>query len=149
MYFPVDGRSRLNPPLPKGYFGNVIFIAAVVTQAEPFTETLKRIHERLKKINDEYLRSALDYIKQVSDLISTLARGPHTFRCPNLAINSWMLLPIYDADFGWGRPVYMGPENVIQEGKIVILPSPTNDGSSSVVTCLETSHVKLFEKFLY
>nr|WNN28530.1 shikimate hydroxycinnamoyl transferase [Gossypium barbadense] len=133
LYFPVDGRYRLDPPLPPGYFGNVIFTTALIAQAgdletESFTDTIKRIHERLNQINDEYSRSAIDYIEKVPDL-NTLVRGPHTFRCPNLVVVPWNWLPIYEADFGWGRPIYMGPGNVVQEGKIYILPSPVNDGS--------------------
>ncbi|XWS13088.1 hypothetical protein CRYUN_Cryun36dG0007500 [Craigia yunnanensis] len=152
LYILIDGRSRLNPPVPPGYLGNVIFPIATIAQAgdlqsEPFTDTIKRTHELLKQVNDEYLRSALDYIEKVPDL-STLARGSHTFRCPNLSVNSWVRLPIYDADFGWGRPIYMGPANVVQ-GKFYILQSPANDGSLSVVARLETSQSKLFKKLLY
>ncbi|KAK8540879.1 hypothetical protein V6N13_038621 [Hibiscus sabdariffa] len=99
-------------------------------------------------INDEYLRSLIDCIEKESDL-SRMVRGPHTFRCPNLAVIPWVWLPVYDADFGWGRPSYMGPANVVQEGKIYIIPSPSNDGSLSLVTRLETPHMKHFEKLVY
>ncbi|KAE8669246.1 Shikimate O-hydroxycinnamoyltransferase [Hibiscus syriacus] len=153
LHFPVDGRFRLNPPLPQGYFGNVIFMAALIAEAgdlrtESFADTMKRIHGRLKEIDDEYLKSAIDYIEKVSDS-NTLVRGAHTFRCPNLNVNPWIWLPIYDTNFGWGRPIYMGPANVVQEGKIYVIPSPSNDGSLSLVTRLETPHMKLFEKLLY
>ncbi|TYI24355.1 hypothetical protein ES332_A06G228500v1 [Gossypium tomentosum] len=153
MYCPVDARSKLNPPLPAGYFGNVIFIHALIAQAgdlntESFLDTIKRIHEGLKKINDEYLRSALDYIETMSDL-STLVRGSHTFRCPNLIVNTWMLLPIYEADFGWGRPIHTGPGNVVHEGIVYILPTPINDGSLLLVARLQISHMSCFEKLLY
>ncbi|MFQ6663224.1 hypothetical protein Gotur_030831, partial [Gossypium turneri] len=152
LYFPVDGRYRLDPPLPPGYFGNVIFTTALIAQAgnletESFTDTIKRIHERLNQINDEYLRSAIDYIEKVPDL-NTLVRGPHTFRCPNLVVVPWNWLPIYEADFGWGRPIYMGPGTVVQEGKIYILPSPTNDGSLTLAARLEIPHMKVFEKLI-
>ncbi|KAL4386118.1 hypothetical protein GQ457_09G013230 [Hibiscus cannabinus] len=153
LHFPVDGRFRLNPPLPPGYFGKAVFVGAIVSQAgdlesESFTHTIQRIHEHINQINDEYLRSALDYLENVSDL-SMLNRGPHSHRCPNLVIIPWNRFSIYDADFGWGRPVYMGPGDIVREGKVYILPTPTNDGSLYVVTCLETSHMKLFEKLLY
>ncbi|XVF65886.1 hypothetical protein PTKIN_Ptkin09bG0287000 [Pterospermum kingtungense] len=153
LYIPIDGRSKLNPPVPTGYFGNAVLGVTTIARAgdlrsEPFTETIKRIHQLVKQVNDEYIRSAIDYIEKAPDL-STLVRGPQTFQCPNLAVNSWVWLPIYDADFGWGRPIYMGPGNVVQEGKLYILRSPTDDGSSSLVTRLETSHMELFKKFLY
>ncbi|XVF58318.1 hypothetical protein PTKIN_Ptkin07bG0056400 [Pterospermum kingtungense] len=61
LYISIDGQSRLKPPLPPGYFGNVIFHATPIARAgdllfEPFTETIKRIHKLLKHTNDEYLR---------------------------------------------------------------------------------------------
>ncbi|KAE8669247.1 Shikimate O-hydroxycinnamoyltransferase [Hibiscus syriacus] len=125
LHFPFDGRSRLNPPLPQGYFGNVIFMAALIAEAgdlrtESFADTMKRIHGRSKEIDDEYLRSAIDSVEKVSDL-NTLVRGPHTFRCPNLNVIPWIWLPIYDANFGWGHPIYMGPANVVQEGKFYVI----------------------------
>ncbi|MBA0870053.1 hypothetical protein Goshw_007207, partial [Gossypium schwendimanii] len=99
LFFSVDGRNRLDPPLRPGYFGNVTFRHARIAQAgdlktESFTDTIKRIH----------------------------------------------------ADFGWSRPIYMGPGNVVQEGKMYILASPVNDGSLSLATRLETPHMKAFEK---
>ncbi len=33
LYVAVDGRSRLHPPLPPGYFGNVIFITTPIALA--------------------------------------------------------------------------------------------------------------------
>ncbi|WRX24692.1 hypothetical protein QQP08_017179, partial [Theobroma cacao] len=144
LNMPIDGRNRLHPPLPPGYFGNVIFFAALFTRAgdllsESFIDTVKRIHEILKEMDNEYLRSGIDYIERAPD-IEAISRGPQTLRCPNLLINSWIWLPIY-ADFGWGCPIFMRPVNSIYEGEVYILPSPTKDGSLMLVTCLETFHM--------
>ncbi|KAK1549155.1 hypothetical protein Q3G72_001629 [Acer saccharum] len=61
LYMPIDGRSRLNPPLPYGYMGNVLFSCTSIL------------------------------IEQQPDL-TVLKRGPHTFKCPNLNVVSWMRL---------------------------------------------------------
>ncbi|XVF35580.1 hypothetical protein REPUB_Repub18cG0158200 [Reevesia pubescens] len=153
LYMPTNGRPRLHPPLPSSYLGNAMFTASLTAlsghlQSEPFINTIERIHGALKRMDNEYLRSALDYLQKLPD-ITAARRGPQTFQCPNLNIINWMRLPIHDANFGWGRPIYMGPANVVHEGKIYLLPSPTNDGSLSLVACLETSHMKLFQKHLY
>ncbi|KAK6290311.1 hypothetical protein POUND7_001852 [Theobroma cacao] len=116
--------------------------------SESFIDTIKRIHEILKEMDDEYLRSSVDYIKKAPD-IKSVRRGPHNMQCPNLSIVSWMWLPIHDADFGWGRPIFMRPANIVHEGKAYILPSSNKDGSLTLVTRLEISHMKLFGKLLY
>ncbi|XP_059457343.1 shikimate O-hydroxycinnamoyltransferase-like [Corylus avellana] len=153
LYIATDGRSRLRPPLPPGYFGNVIFTATPMALAgdllsKPTWYAASRIHNALKRMDNDYLRSALDYLELQPDL-SALVRGAHTFRCPNLGITSWIRLPIHDADFGWGRPIFMGPGGIPYEGLSFMIPSPTNDGSLSVAIALQSEHMKVFETLLY
>ncbi|TYG67200.1 hypothetical protein ES288_D05G059300v1 [Gossypium darwinii] len=153
LYIPIDGRSRLRPSLPPGYLGNVIFMSATIAshgdiQSESFSDTAKRIQNILSRTDDEYLKSAIDYMEKEPN-IKAPVRGARGFQCPNLSINSWMWLPLYDADFGWGRPIWLGPAKVSQDGKTYILPSPANDGSLSVMSCLDTSHMKIFGQLFY
>ncbi|OMO70062.1 Transferase [Corchorus olitorius] len=153
LFMPIDGRSRLQPPLPCGYFGNVIlFITSTVKagdlESEPIFDTVKRIDKVLKGVNNEYMRSAIDYIENVDD-INTVVRGSDTTKFPSLTINSWVRLPLHESDFGWGRPVYARPASVGTEGKVFILANSTNDGSLSLVIRLQASHMKVFEELLY
>nr|XP_043608335.1 shikimate O-hydroxycinnamoyltransferase-like [Erigeron canadensis] len=153
LYIATDGRARLQPTLPQGYFGNVIFTTTPIAvagdlQSKPTWYAASKIHDSLAKMNNDYLKSALDYLEQQPDL-KALVRGAHTFKCPNLGITSWARLPIYDADFGWGRPIFMGPGGISFEGLSFVLPSPVNDGSLSIAISLQAQHMKLFSKFLY
>ncbi|XP_010479240.1 PREDICTED: shikimate O-hydroxycinnamoyltransferase-like [Camelina sativa] len=153
LYVAIDGRSRLRPQLPPGYFGNVIFSATPLTFAgdllsKPTWYAAVLIHDVIVRMDDKYLRSALDYLEMQPDL-SALVRCASTYKCPNLGITSWVRLPMYDADFGWGRPIFVGPGAIAYEGLSFLLPSPTNDGSLSLAISLQSEHMKLFEKFLY
>ncbi|XP_010265527.1 PREDICTED: shikimate O-hydroxycinnamoyltransferase-like [Nelumbo nucifera] len=153
LYIATDGRSRLRPPLPPGYFGNGIFTATPIAVSgdllsKPLTYAAGRIHDALVRMDDEYLRSALDYLELQPDL-TVLVRGAHTFRCPNIGITSWVRLPIHDADFGWGRPIFMGPGGIAYEGLAFLLPSPVNDGNLSLAISLQSDHMKVFQKILY
>ncbi|KAM7511667.1 hypothetical protein LguiB_010542 [Lonicera macranthoides] len=153
LYIATDGRARLCPPLPFGYLGNVVFTATPMAVsgdlvAEPIIDSSRRIHSALTQMDNGYLRSALDYLELLPDL-KALVRGPHYFASPNLNINSWSRLPVYDADFGWGRPIFMGPASILYEGTIYIMPSPTNDRSLSLAVCLDVGHMPLFKKYLY
>ncbi|KAK1407115.1 hypothetical protein QVD17_38726 [Tagetes erecta] len=153
LYIATDGRARLSPALPAGYFGNVIYTTTPMAiagelQSKPTWYAASKIHEALAKMDNDYLRSALDYLELQPDL-KALVRGAHTFKCPNLGITSWARLPIHDADFGWGRPIFMGPGGIAYEGLSFVLPSPVNDGSLSIAISLQAEHMKLFSKYLY
>ncbi|EOA36665.1 hypothetical protein CARUB_v10011977mg [Capsella rubella] len=153
LYIATDGRSRFRPQLPPGFFGNVVFAAAPLTVvgdllSKPTSYAAGIIHDAIASMDDSYLRSALDYLEMQPDL-SALVRGAQTYKSPNLGITSWARLPMYDADFGWGRPIYVGPGAIAYEGLSFVLPSPTNDGSLSLAIALQPEHMKLFEKFLF
>ncbi|KAM3336982.1 shikimate O-hydroxycinnamoyltransferase [Capsicum galapagoense] len=154
LHVTTDGRSRLCPPLPPGYLGNVVFTATPIAksselQSEPLVDSAKRIHSALVKMDDNYLRSALDYLELQPDL-STLIRGPTYFASPNLNINSWTRLPVHDSDFGWGRPIHMGPALIIYDGTVYIIPSPNKkDKNLHLAVCLDAEHMPLFVKYLY
>ncbi|KAK9078840.1 hypothetical protein SSX86_002898 [Deinandra increscens subsp. villosa] len=153
LYVATDGRSRLSPHLPLGYLGNVVFTATPVAKSgslttEPLLNAAKLIHTTLTKMDNDYLRSAIDYLETQPDL-SALIRGPSYFASPNLNINAWTRLPVYDADFGWGRPIFMGPATILYEGTIYVLPSPNKDRSMSLAVCLDAKEQPLFEKYLY
>lgn len=153
LYVATDGRSRLIPPLPCGYLGNVLFTTTPMAKSgefksESLADTARRIHTELARMDDQYMRSAIDYLELQPDL-SALVRGPTYFASPNLNVNSWTRLPLYESDFGWGRPIFMGPANILYEGTIYIIPSPTDDRSLKLAVCLDSDHMSLFQKYLY
>ncbi|KAI3771890.1 hypothetical protein L6452_03061 [Arctium lappa] len=153
LYVATDGRSRLSPQLPPGYLGNVVFTTTPIAKSgdlmtQSLSDAASLIRTTLSKMDNNYLRSAIDYLEVQPDL-SALIRGPSYFASPNLNINTWTRLPVHDADFGWGRPVFMGPACILYEGTIYVLPSPNNDRSMSLAVCLDADEQPLFEKFLY
>ncbi|KAK9072261.1 hypothetical protein SSX86_008694 [Deinandra increscens subsp. villosa] len=65
LYVATDGRSRLRPCLPLGYLGNAVFTATPVAKAgnltsESLSSVVKLIHTTLAKMDNDYLRSAID-----------------------------------------------------------------------------------------
>ncbi|KAI5443953.1 hypothetical protein KIW84_012544 [Lathyrus oleraceus] len=64
LYVATDGRSRLQPPLPQGYFGNMILTTTLIAVAgdlmsKPTWYDASRIQDALLRMYNEYWRSAL------------------------------------------------------------------------------------------
>ncbi|KAI7737038.1 hypothetical protein M8C21_007538 [Ambrosia artemisiifolia] len=148
-YILTNGRARLQPPLPPGYFGNVNFITTAIAtageiQSQPIWYAASKIHDALVTMNNDYLKSPLDYLEQHLDQKPIVS-----YKYTNIRIVSWGRLCIHDADFGWGRPVFMGPLRVRYEGMCFVLPSAIDDGNLSIIIRLEVEQMKLFSNLFY
>ncbi|CAI0394604.1 unnamed protein product [Linum tenue] len=147
----VDGRSRLNPPPPPGYFGNVIFHTTPVAPvgelvSEPMAQTVERIRQAIRRMDNEYLTSAIDYLEDPSSP-EGIIQLPGYCRSPNLKLVNWMWLPFKGADFGWGSSILYRKTD-LSEGMGLILPR-NPDGSLSLVICLEADVMEPFKKLQY
>ncbi|KAF8393004.1 hypothetical protein HHK36_021245 [Tetracentron sinense] len=160
MRIVVDCRNRLQPHLPKGFFGNATLPIMSTSRAgelmaKPLGYASGKIREAVEKMTDEYVRSAIDFLRNQPDL--SKYRTFHTVGCtqgafygnPNLVVTSWVGLPIYGADFGWGKEFHMGPGSLGYDGKSFILPSPAADGSFILPLRLQVDSMDAFKKFLH
>ncbi|MED6133050.1 hypothetical protein PIB30_024729 [Stylosanthes scabra] len=142
----VDVRNKVNPPLPKNYFGNALSItitpACLVGEmiSKPLSYAAKRIREAVERVaNDEYIRSQIDVV----------ARGEYRacmffVGSPNMAFLSWMGMPVYEADFGWGKPHYFGPGAVSPVDIGMMTPTPHGDGSILIFMHFQMAHMDKF-----
>ncbi|MED6210516.1 hypothetical protein PIB30_064824 [Stylosanthes scabra] len=157
-------RNRLKPPLPLNYFGNATHPTVTPTclsgdiASKPLRYGSQKMREAIELLTDEYLRSAFEFIGRQDNLGCLRPKLNGESGCVeapflgnlNLNIWSWMSnMPTYGPDFGWGRPVYMGPCEVKGDGKAFIMPAPGGDGNLSVAIRLQTPHVEPFVKFFY
>ncbi|KAJ6731759.1 TRICHOTHECENE 3-O-ACETYLTRANSFERASE [Salix purpurea] len=156
----VDSRRRVQPPLPDGYFGNASLDVIAVSHAgellsKPLGYAASKIREAIETVTDAYVRSATDFLKNQPDLtrfqdIHALrgAEGPF-YGNPNIAVVSWLTLPIYGLDFGWGEEIYMGPGTHDFDGDSLLLPSPNEEGSVILAICLQAAHMEAFKQCFY
>nr|XP_043607573.1 shikimate O-hydroxycinnamoyltransferase-like [Erigeron canadensis] len=154
LYIATNGRARFQPNLPKCYFGNVVVYSTPTSiageiQSNPSSCAARKIHNAIRMSDDDYLKSTLDYLELQPDLKTLLGGIFQSYKSSNLGITSWAKLPLYDADFGWGPPIFVGPAGLQAEGLGFVLPSPFNDGSLSFVIRLQVDHHKLFSKLFY
>ncbi|RID44301.1 hypothetical protein BRARA_I01107 [Brassica rapa] len=145
----VDARNRVQPPLPRGYFGNATLdvVAASISAG--------KISKAIKNVTNEYVMTGIEYLKNHEDLkefqdIHTLGstEGPF-YGNPNLGLVSWLTLPMYGLDFGWGQEVYMGPGTNDLDGNSLLLSDKNEDGSLILATCQQVVHMEAFKKHFY
>ncbi|CAG8800261.1 25633_t:CDS:2, partial [Gigaspora rosea] len=105
----VDGRNRIIPPLPKGYFGNFTFRACpkmLVSQlinGSPSTIALQ-VRKANTDVNNSRVRTIIDLLEQQTD--KSLIRPNMLFYEKSVMINNVSKLQKhYLLDFGDGTPI--------------------------------------------
>ncbi|CAJ1941809.1 unnamed protein product [Sphenostylis stenocarpa] len=124
----VDSRGRMEPPLTKEYFGNATFDVVA------------------SSLVGDLVSKPLGYASG-----SSWDRGEKEplYGDPNLSVVSWLTLPIYGIDFGWGKELHMNPGPYDFDGDCVLLPGPDGDGSLLLTLCLQEVHMDAFKKHFY
>ncbi|KAI4310462.1 hypothetical protein MLD38_035440 [Melastoma candidum] len=102
----VNCRNKLNPPLPKGYYGNaIVFPAAITTAGKLSTNPLAYALDLIKKAK---ACATEEYVKSVLDLLVDRGR-PHFTVVRSFIVSNLAKVRPGDIDFGWGKPIYSGP----------------------------------------
>ncbi|AED96958.1 putative transferase [Arabidopsis thaliana] len=155
LHIIIDGRPRLQPKLPQGYIGNTLFHARPVSplgafHRESFSETVERVHREIRKMDNEYLRSAIDYLERHPDLDQLVpGEGNTIFSCAaNFCIVSLIKQTAYEMDFGWGKAYYKRASH-LNEGKGFVTGNPDEEGSMMLTMCLKKTQLSKFRKLFY
>lgn len=144
LLFAVDGRSRFEPPLPKGYFGNGIVLTNSLASAgellgNPVGFAVGKVQEAVKMVTDAYMRSAVDYFEATRARPSLAA---------TLLLTTWSRLSFHTTDFGWGEAVQSGPVALPEKEVILFLSHGKERKSINVLLGLPASAMDTFQEIM-
>ncbi|MBA0769471.1 hypothetical protein Gotri_018198 [Gossypium trilobum] len=146
LLFFANCRQLVEPPLPKGFYGNCFFPITIrapcdlLKQASAI-EVIKLIREAKTKLPSEFGKFKNgDYLRNGKDPF--LAPLGYT----TLFISEWGRLGFNQVDYGWGSPVHMVPipgSSIIPVGIMGSLPLPRK-GVRLMTWCVEKDHTQPF-----
>jgi shikimate O-hydroxycinnamoyltransferase len=150
---PANVRHRLRPPLPRYYFGNAIVRDLVTVKvgdvlAQPLGFVAETIRKAVDHVDDAYVRSVVDYLEAESEKGSQAARG-QLMPESDLWVVSWLGMPMYDADFGWGAPRFVAPAQMFGSGTAYVTQRADRDDGVAVLFALEPEYLQCFESVFY
>ncbi|KAM0834106.1 hypothetical protein ACQ4PT_063828 [Festuca glaucescens] len=134
----------LRPPLPDSYFGNGIIMPGAAAKVrdiiaseddQPLTSVAGRIRGAIRQMGDELVRSVIDYLEMAGSQTASPAGGmPEN----ELRVVSWLGMPVYDADFGWGNPLVM--HRALQQRAGLVYLMDGLDGSVRILVSTRAFH---------
>ncbi|CAH2055203.1 unnamed protein product [Thlaspi arvense] len=144
----VNSRSKLsNPPLPSGYYGNVLAIPVAIATAKDLTE--KPLEFALRLIQEAKSSVTEDYVRSVTALMATRGR-PMFVAAGNYIVSDLRHFDLGKVDFGpWGKPVYGGTAKAgiaVFPGVSFYVPFKNKKGETGIVMAISLP-VPVMEKF--
>ncbi|KAJ3695647.1 hypothetical protein LUZ60_001024 [Juncus effusus] len=152
MLLPADVRARLEPSLPKNFLGNaVVFVAAAANVSDMVSDSsnaylAERIKGAIGRVNDGYVRSLIDYLEKVD--IATMSPNGQVDRF-DLRVVSWLGMPMYEIDFGWGAPQFVARADMLDGRIVYLLKNTGKDEGISVIVSLDATSLQRFKKIFY
>ncbi|KAJ1687504.1 hypothetical protein LUZ63_018894 [Rhynchospora breviuscula] len=143
LIFSIGIRSRMSPPLPEYFFGNGCTSGeATARVSEVIGFIPERIREAIGQVDDAYIRAYIDDL-EVADKDRVMNWIPMTES--DILIASWLGMPCYDADFGYGKPVFVSRAETGLTGVAVLINNPGKDKALLLLlspgsVCLYSSH---------
>ncbi|CAI9107727.1 OLC1v1007161C1 [Oldenlandia corymbosa var. corymbosa] len=132
VLFLVNARSKFNPPIPKGYYGNVLATAAAVTTVGELTENpIEYAAELVKRARLEVTE---EFMKSNADLLVLKGRPDFELKWTTHMVSDLTRAGFDEVDFGWGKPVYAGPAiGLIRSFGSFYIPIKNKNGEKSVM----------------
>ncbi|XP_023889059.2 stemmadenine O-acetyltransferase [Quercus suber] len=139
--FAVNLRTRMDPPLPRNSFGNISRFATVLLSSEERNGLVGKVRAAIRKIDNEYVKKLqdhtqhLNYLKEASEKLLKEDIVQFNF-------SSWCRFPMYEVDFGWGNPMWIGLVSAPSKNVGVFIDTKSGDGIEAWVSLKEEDMAK-------
>ncbi|XP_047339102.1 stemmadenine O-acetyltransferase-like [Impatiens glandulifera] len=138
----VNLRSRMVPPLSEHAIGNLLVLAYAYCSYEDSNDLTvmgRKVREGIQRIDDEYIRPIQGdegYAVMMKNWMKieelSTREDANIFR-----FSSWCRFPVYNVDFGMGKPVWASIGRFNNKNCAILLDSKCGDGIEAWVTMNE------------
>ncbi|XP_061990339.1 stemmadenine O-acetyltransferase-like [Rosa rugosa] len=141
----MDLRSRFDSPLPQNSFGNY-YRAATATptlvDGEERGGLVRQVIEEIEKIDSKYMRKFQDGYKEHLDFMRRRMERAAKGELVTVTFSSLCRFPLYEADFGWGKPAWVSMASMRINNQIVFMDTKLADGIESYFSFKEEDMAK-------
>lgn len=146
----VNLRGRMDPPLPENTAGNLLWLA--ITPAPSDSREMK-MHELVYQIRNAFKKFDRDSVKKMQGANGFLELGKTLKQIGELVLKdvniyrftSLRKFKLHEADFGWGKPVWVSSAGLTFKNVVVLIESSAGDRVDAWVT-LEEQEMAIFQR---
>lgn len=147
----LRARIKSNPEM-ENVFGNCILKQFFFPNEgfPQFHDLFSKLRNGLREINEDYIlglagKGGDDYVRGISRSFDLVARG----EMGACGFSSWCRFPVYDVDFGQGKPVWVCPTSCPEKNVTFLMRTRDGNGIEAWVNMLESTSQILETKFKF
>lgn len=159
LFQAVNLRPRMEPPIPDKAVGNFVWPFAVTVEEESHValhEMVARMRKAMREFLDtkaekfkaegafgvvmESLNERAQLLNKDTTTTTTTSESDYmrVYKC-----SSWCNFPLFELDFGWGKPAWVSSVNKLVSNTIALMD--TRDGGVEAFVTLDEEDMDLFE----
>ncbi|OMO81448.1 Transferase [Corchorus olitorius] len=136
IYHTVNLRTRFEPPLPEQSFGNIYRVAVIVPDMDKNCDNLvSQTKESIRKIDKEFVRKL--QLGENLKIPTGDEEGDKKGEMVPFAFSSLCRFPIYEADFGWGKPIWVGCASWKTKNSVVLMDTASGNGIEAWISLID------------
>ncbi|XP_038686644.1 BAHD acyltransferase BIA1-like [Tripterygium wilfordii] len=139
---PVNLRKRLSTPLSDYSIGNILTV--ITTEFSETDIELQRLVLKLRKELKELKVNREEISDNTKKFLETTSSGIESGAVDAYNFSSWCRMPVYEADFGWGKPTWIAFINFNVPNVAGFLDTREGDGIEAWVS-LREDEMTIFE----
>ncbi|EOY00801.1 hypothetical protein QUC31_014111 [Theobroma cacao] len=131
-------------PLPDYSSGTLYSFSMTVPsmdEGEICHNLLSQIKDSIRKLDKEYVKKvqdAQDHLDYIKEMVGKLIRGETIY----FSFSSLCKFPLYEADFGWGKPIWVGSATLASMHGVIFQDIISSDGIEAWINLKEEDMAK-------
>ncbi|KAJ0785411.1 putative transferase [Helianthus annuus] len=142
----INLREKMASPVPKNSCGNLWGFCSTVLETNEELENL--LNYSVKKTIDEYSKVHHDSEQGQMIVLNSILNVTNTPLSTNMILStSWCKFPFYDADFGFGKPIWAVPWTTPMKNAMLLIDNAKGNGVDAYIF-LEVKDAPYFKEAL-
>ncbi|CAI9108473.1 OLC1v1008071C1 [Oldenlandia corymbosa var. corymbosa] len=144
----VNLRGRMDPPLANTTFGNIWILSAQAIQDVDKKEDEKNevldlggaMNNAIRKVSVDYVKKiqsgSAEFFNSLNQIPTQTSKGDGKDTQLSL-FSSWCRFPLYELDFGWGKPVWACTSTFPFDNAVILMSTGCGEGIEAWVNIVE------------
>ncbi|XP_022775628.1 vinorine synthase-like [Durio zibethinus] len=146
IFHMVNLRTRIDPPQPEYSFGNLYSFTITIPSMDRagesnFTNVVSQMRDSIKRVNNEYVKkiqNGYNHFDSIKEIAASSAKGDMI----SFTFTSLCRFPMYEADFGWGKPIWAGSAARDIKNVVAFMDAVAGNGIEAWVSLKEEDMAK-------